>query len=149
MPGCNCSEPHEPYLNIRYSGSTLGITFGWFDPATAVSTMRLPKRTSLPNRGRTDTPVTCTASSSQDDCTSNAYDLDGGLADLTPVSDGVLYMEGDFDSKGNADYYGAVLVGGQVQSQGTPTIWYDESLSRGIKLKGFPRVMITSLETDR
>ena len=93
--------------------------------------------------------MTCTASSSQDDCTSNAYDLDGALADLTPVSDGVLYMEGDFDSKGNAHYYGSVLVGGTVQSQGDPNLWYDESLSRGIRLKGFPRVMITSLETDR
>jgi hypothetical protein len=146
LPGCNCSEPHEPYLNIRYNGSTSGITFGWFDPATAVSTMRLPKKTT---GGRTDAPVTCTASSSQTDCTSNAYDLDGALADLTPVTDGVFYVEGNFDSKGNADYYGAVLVGGTVQSQGTPTIWYDESLSRGIRLSGFPRVMITSLETDR
>jgi hypothetical protein len=147
LPTCNCSEPHEPYLNLQYNGSsTSAITFGWFDPSTAISTMRQPKKTS---GGRTGTPVTCTAASSQADCTSNAWDEDGGLVDLTPVSDGVLYMEGDFDSKGNADYYGAVLVGGTVNNKGTPTIWYDESLSRGLKLKGFPRVMITSLETDR
>ena len=145
-PSCDCSEPHEPYLNVQYNGSTTGITFGWFDPSTAVTTMRWPKTTS---GGRTGTPVTCTATSSQDDCTSNAYDIDGGLADLAPVTDGVLYVEGNFTSKGNADYYGAVLVGGTVDNRGTPTIWYDESLSRGIKLKGFPRVMITSVETDR
>ena len=147
LPTCNCSEPHEPYLNVQYNGvATNPIAFGWFDPTTAVSTMRQPKKMS---GGRTGTPVTCTASSSQADCTSNAYDEDGGLVELTPVSDGVFYMEGNFDSKGNADYYGAVLVGGTVNNKGTPTIWYDESLSRGLRLSGFPRVMITSLETDR
>lgn len=145
---CTCSEPHEPYLNVKYNGSTTGISFGWFDPATAVTTMRKPKKTGG-NGGRTDTPVTCTASSSLTDCTSNAYDLDGGLTDLSPVTDGVFYTEGDFSSKGNADYYGAVLVGGTVDVKGTPTLWYDESLSRSLKLKGFPRVMITSVETDR
>jgi hypothetical protein len=147
LPTCNCSEPHEPYLNIQYSGAASGITFGWFDPSTAVTTMRQPKLTG--NGTRTGTPITCTAASTQAQCTSNAWDEDGGLVDLTPVSDGVLYMEGNFESKGNADYYGAVLVGGTVNNKGTPTIWYDESLSRGIKLKGFPRVMITSVETDR
>lgn len=148
LPNCNCSEPHEPYLNIQYNGNRTGITFGWFNPTTAVSTMRLPKKTTGAH-GRTDARVTCTASSSQDDCTSNAYDLDGALADLTPISDGVIYMEGDFNTTGNSDYYGAVLVGGTVNNKGTPTVWYDESLSRGIRMSGFPRVMITSLETDR
>src|SRR5206468_12469796 len=98
---------------------------------------------------RTGAPVTCSASSSQDDCTSNAYDLDGGLVDLSPSTDGVLYMEGNFESKGNADYYGAVLAGGQVNAKGTPTLWYDASLSRGLRLSGFPRVLVTSVETDR
>lgn len=148
LPTCTCSEPHEPYLNIKYNGSaTTDVTFGWFDPSTAVSTMRQPKLTS--DGTRTGTPITCLAGSTQTQCTSNAYDQDGGLVSLTPSVDGVLYMEGDFDSTGNADYYGAVLAGGQVNSKGTPTLWYDESLSRGIKLKGFPRVMITSVETDR
>jgi hypothetical protein len=144
---CNCSEPHEPYLNIKYSGATLGLSAGWFDPATAVTTMRQPKKTT--NGQRTGTPITCTATSPQTDCTSNAYDLDGGLVGLSPVTDGVFYMEGSFDSTGNADYYGSVLVGGSVNVKGTPTLWYDESLSRGIRLKGFPRVMVTSIETDR
>ena len=152
---CNCSEPHEPYLNIKYDGaSTLGLTIGWMDPATAVTTLRKPKRTidpttSAPPGGRTDTMVNCTAASSQADCTSNAYDLDGSLVPLAPSTDGVFYCEGDFDSRGNADYYGSVLVGGQVNTKGTPNLWYDESLSRGIRLKGFPRVMVTSIETDR
>jgi len=145
---CNCSEPHEPYLNIKYTSNTLGIQFGWFDPAsTPVTTMRKPKKTS--DGTRTGTPVTCTTTSLPTDCTSNAYDLDGGLVTLPPATDGVLYVEGQFNSKGNADYYGSVLAGGSVNSQGTPNLWYDESLSRGIRLPGFPRVMITSVETDR
>ncbi len=152
-PTCNCSEPHEPYLNIQYNGNPMTITFGWFDPSTAVATMRKPKKTS--NGTRTGTPITCTAASVPLDCTSNAYDLDGGLVVLGmragegPSTDGVLYTEGLFSSTGNADYYGSVLVGGGVDTKGTPNLWYDESLSRGIRLPGFPRVMVTSVETDR
>ena len=156
---CNCSEPHEPYLNIKYDGTSLtGLTIGWFDPGTATSSRRKPKRTinpatGLPPGGRTDTPVTCTDASSTDDCTGNRYDLDGALvqfiAPSSPSTDGVFYTEGLFDSKGNAHYYGSVLVGGGVDSQGTPNLWYDESLSRGLRLRGFPRVMVTSVETDR
>ncbi len=153
---CTCSEPHEPYLNVKYDGtSTLGLTVGWWDPSTAVATRRLPKRTinpstGVPPGGRTDTPVTCNATSAQVDCTSNAYDLDGSLVPLAPATDGVLFVEGQFNSKGNADYYGSVLVGqGGVNVVGTPNLWYDESLSRGIRLPGFPRVMVTSVETDR
>lgn len=144
---CDCSEPHEPYLNLKYTTSTLGLAVGWFDPSTAVGTMRRPKKT---NDGtRLGTPLNCTAASTADECTSNAYDLDGGLVQLTPATDGVFYVEGDFTSKGNADYYGSILVGGEVDAKGTPHIWWDESLSRGIRLPGFPRVMITSIETDR
>ncbi len=154
-----CSEPHEPYLNIKYSNDTLddyeanapepqlNVTLGWFDPSTTVTTMRVPKKTT--NGKRTGTPVTCTATSTVEQCTSNSYDEDGGLVTLSPITDGVLYVEGTFSSKGNAHYYGSVLVGGTVDSQGTPHLWYDESLSRGIKRNGFPRVMVTSIETDR
>ena len=109
--------------------------------------MRQPKKTT--DGTRLGTPITCTTTSSQTDCTSNAYDLDGGLVSLPPATDGVLYVEGQFSSKGNADYYGSVLVGGGVDVKGTPNLWYDESLSRGIRLPGFPRVMVTSVETDR
>ncbi len=144
---CNCSEPHEPYLNIKYTAATLGIQIGWFDPATAVATMRRPKITV--DGLRTGAPWTCVAGSTVAQCTSNGYDLDGGLVAMAPATDGVLYVEGDFSSKGNAEYYGSVLAGGEVDSKGTPQLWYDESLSRGIKRTGFPRVMITSIETDR
>ncbi|MDP9192843.1 MAG: hypothetical protein M3P06_14170 [Acidobacteriota bacterium] len=144
---CNCSEPHEPYLNIKYTAATLGIQPGWFDPATAVGTMRRPKITT--DGERTGTPWTCTAASTVAQCTSNSYDLDGGLVSMEPATDGVLYVEGDFTSKGNAAYYGSVLVGGEVDAKGTPQLWYDESLSRGIKRTGFPRVLVTSIETDR
>lgn len=159
---CNCSEPHEPYLNIKYTGAPVAgatpanLVIGWYDPADdqGAAVARKPKRTidpvtGQPPGGRTDTPVTCIAASSQDDCTSNAYDLDGALVALSPATDGVFYTEGTFTSTGNADYYGSVLVGTAVDTKGTPNLWYDESLSRGIRLKGFPRVMVTSIETDR
>lgn len=151
---CNCSEPHEPYLNVKYDGTPFGtavspdgIAMGWFDPSTALATMRLPKVTT--NGLRTGSPIVCAATSTQNECTSNAYDRDGALVQLEPATDGVFYVEGDFTSKGNADYYGSVLVGGAVNSKGTPQIWFDESLTRGIRLTGFPRVMITSVETDK
>lgn len=146
--GCDCSEPHEPYLNLQYNGNTLNITAGWFNPTTTpVATMRRPKKTT--NGERTGMPVNCAATSSTDDCTSNGYDLDGALVQIDPATDGILYVEGDFTSKGNADYYGSVLVGGEVDAKGTPHLWYDESLSRGTRRGGFPRVMVTSIETDR
>lgn len=144
---CNCSEPHEPYLNIKYTAATLNIGLGWYDPSTAVATMRRAKITD--DGTHTGTPVTCAAASTVAQCTSNSYDMDGGLVSIGPATDGVLYVEGDFTSKGNADYYGSVLVGGEVDAKGTPQLWYDESLSRGIKRTGFPRVMVTSIETDR
>jgi hypothetical protein len=144
---CDCSEPHEPYLNLQYSGATLGLTVGWFNPTSPVTSMRLPKKTV--DGERTGMPVTCAATSSTDDCTSNGYDLDGALVQMAPATDGILYVEGDFTSKGNADYYGSVLVGGEVDAKGTPHLWYDESLSRGTRRGGFPRVMVTSIETDR
>jgi hypothetical protein len=151
---CNCSEPHEPYLNLKYRGDkTLPVTVGWFDPTSAITAIapaigqRVPKKTT--NSLRTGTPVTCSAASTQAECTSNAYDRDGGLVILEPATDGVLYVEGNWTSTGNADYYGSVLVGSEVDAKGTPNIWFDESLTRGIRLTGFPRVMITSVETDK
>jgi hypothetical protein len=125
----------------------MGISFGWFDPATAIATMRLPKKTS--GGTRLGAPIPCTATSTVDECTSNSYDLDGSLVSLPPATDGVLYVEGQFSSKGNADYYGSVLVGQGGVDVKALNLWYDESLSRGIRLPGFPRVMVTSVETDR
>jgi hypothetical protein len=144
---CNCSEPHEPYLNVLYDGSsTLGLKIGWQAPA---SETRIPKKTT--NGKRTGSAISCTSTSSSDDCTSNGYDLDGGLVTLSPSTDGVLYVEGSFDSTGNADYYGSVLVGqGGVNAKGTPQVWYDEKLQRGDWFPdGMPRVLITSIQTDQ
>jgi hypothetical protein len=147
---CNCSEPHEPYLNLKYTAATLGVEVGWFNPDTAVNPITTQRRPKVTGDGtRTGTPVTCTAASTVAQCTSNVYDLDGGLVNIGPATDGVFYVEGDFTSKGNAEYYGSVLVGGTVDAKGTPQLWYDESLSRGIRRNGFPRVMVTSVETDR
>lgn len=148
---CNCSEPHEPYLNLLYNGNPLTLTISWQDPSAQ---SRRPKYTLTgagAKGGRTDTPIVCSAASTVAECTSNAYDIDGGLVQLDPATDGVFFVEGNFDSTGNADYYGSVLVGiGGVNPKGTPQVWFDESLTRGQwRPPGLPRVMVTSVETDR
>jgi len=94
--------------------------------------------------------VTCTPSSPQSDCTSNAYDPDGGVVtDMSSLLDGVLYNEGNYDSTGNADYFGSLLIQGTVSCNGTPDVWFDEKLLRGTWAPpGMPRVMIFSEQTD-
>ena len=161
-PTCNCSEPHEPYLNVLYpsnppagaSGDPTQMAVGWQDPSAQ---SRMPKVFTDPEL-RT-TPVTCSNNvasfTPESDCTSNAYDQSGALYSLPqngPTLDGVLYNEGAYDSQGNAVYYGSVLVKGSVDGNGNPDVWYDESLSRGDWQKRFPelpRVLITAIETDR
>ncbi|HEX3583688.1 MAG TPA: pilus assembly PilX N-terminal domain-containing protein [Thermoanaerobaculia bacterium] len=142
---CNCSEPHEPYLNIRYDGTAGSQTFGWSDPATAGK----PKvtDTGLP----TGTPVTCTAASvataaGQANCTSNAYDRDGAVASIGVGVVGVIYNEGAFTSTGNASYFGALVVGQGTSPKGTPDIYFDERLIKGgwpPAGVNFPRVMVS------
>ena len=153
LANCNCSEPHEPYLNIIYDGSNaLNLRIGFENPATQT---RIPKQTNPKNGPRTSPRATCTAdyaTTPTDLCTSNAYDREGGLVTLSNIAaDGVLYIENVFDSTGNAQYYGSVLVGqGGVNAKGTPQIWYDESLQRGDwRPPGIPRVLVTSVETDQ
>jgi hypothetical protein len=149
---CNCSEPHEPYVNVIYDGnSTLGLPIGFQNPA---SQTRVAKQLVPPDGPRTSPRVSCSASyatSSTTQCTSNGYDREGALVNLTVAVDGVLYIENEFDSTGNAEYYGSVLVGqGGVNAKGTPTIWYDEALQRGDwRPPGIPRVLVTSVETDQ
>jgi hypothetical protein len=152
---CNCSEPHEPYLNVIYDGTSMGtakspMTIGWQDP-TAVAkvakyTVPVPPATAGTPAG---TAYDCTVV--PDKCTSNGYDKKGGMVTLSPVSNGVLYNEGQFSSTGNAWYYGSVLVGsGGIDPKGTPRVWYDESLQDGTWVpSGLPRVIITSLQTDQ
>lgn len=150
---CTCSEPHEPYINVIYDGvNKLNLRIGFEDPA---SETRIAKQTNPKDGPRSSPRATCTADYATTPtalCTSNAYDREGGLVTLTDIAaDGVLYIENEFDSTGNAQYYGSVLVGqGGVNAKGTPQIWYDESLQRGDwRPPGIPRVLVTSVETDQ
>jgi hypothetical protein len=159
-PGCTCSEPHEPYLNLHYDGSKLGMQAYWDDPAAASSVY--PKETvdELPTGALI---ATCTADSvasiaGQEDCATNAYDRLGALAELdkhagaaAPGVIGVLYNEGKYDSSGNAAYYGSIVTGGQADPNGTQEVWFDECLVKGCWPPAgipFPRVMITSTQIE-
>lgn len=149
-PTCNCSEPHEPYLNLKYNGIALGIAAGWTDPSAPAGRAKKTTPNNLPN----DTAVTCSASdvaskAGQANCTSNAYDADGGLATIAPGIEGVLYNEGDFDSTGNGQYFGSLVLGENTNPKGTCNIWFDERLVKGgwpPPGVTFPRVMVTSEE---
>lgn len=138
-PGCSvavCSEPHEPYINFIYPANPDDpVTARWENPAAQT---RRPKR-----RG-----VTCTAASSAADCTSNGYDDPGGMVSMSVIADGVVFNEGAYDSSGNAAYYGAVLVRGDVDATGTPNIYFDARLLKGTPPRNMPRVTIYSVETD-
>ncbi len=133
----DCSEPHEPYLNLIYTNNaTASVTVGWQPNATQTF---LPK-----NPG-----VTCTSASSQADCTSNAYDLDGAQANIDVVLDGILYNEGDYNSTGNSAFYGSLLIQGNVSGTGTPDIWFDEKLIKGSWAPpNMPRVIVYNMQTD-
>ena len=156
--GTTCSEPHEPYLNLIYPADfALGggsvpnnLVVKWEADA---SQTRRPKKQS-PAGVRVD----CTGTPSVADCTSNTYDKVGPLVILGsaagdgPVVEGIIYNEGNYDASGQATYYGAVLVQGTVQGSGTPTVFFDESLSRGDwanKFKNLPRTIMTTIETDQ
>jgi hypothetical protein len=157
MGGCNCSEPFEPYLNFRYAGTKLAVTPGWTNPNDAAGVY--PKKTT--DNKPTGTKVTCAATAvasktAQDDCSSNAWDKKGALAwiaadgNMKPITfEGVVYNEGDYNSTGNAAYFGSVVVGGKVSPQGTQEIWYDACLASDCWPPPhipFPRVMITSTQ---
>ena len=155
-PACNCSEPHEPYLNFRYRGVKVGIEGGWDDPTNVVSVYA--KKTTTED-DPTTAPVACTAAdvasvAGQEKCATNAFDRRGALALIAGGGggaaigvEGVLYNEGTYDSTGNAAYYGAVVVKGTVSPNGTQEIWFDECLVKECwppKRIPFPRVLITS-----
>lgn len=152
----DCSEPHEPFLNLIYpataccagGGDPNPIRIGWEDPA--LQTRRPKKRVSptiLPD---------CTVSSQYEFCTSNEYDRDGYLDNWTaaqdaPVLDGVFYNEGDLNPTGNARYFGSLLIKGNVDSNGTNEVWFDERLIKDEwppKEWPFPRVFVTALQTE-
>ena len=143
----NCSEPHEPYVNILYPEQAKPqdpVTFGWHDPNDA--TRRKPKKRISKNAGEP-----CKNTTSLRDCTSNGYDRDGALVSIAPILHGALYNEGGYSGSGNAVYYGAVLMRGSFDASGTPIVYFNECLARGCleSQLEMQRVMITSYETDQ
>jgi len=145
-PGTVCSEPHEPYLNIVYPAAAGSPSI----PKWSSPNVFRPKK-----KDAAGAPVVCSGTASEGtggDCTSNGYDLDGPLVQLTLLLDGVLYNEGTFTSTSNGQYFGSILLGGAVNVKGTPDVWFDEKL---IKEEwppssfGFPRVFISSVQTDQ
>lgn len=157
MPTCDCSEPHEPYLNIRYTGAKLNLQAYWDNPTTAGSVRAKVTVDEKPTGAAWNCqPGDVATKSGQERCATNAYDKIGGLALLNSVgneaavgAEGVIYNEGDYKSTGNAAYYGSVVVGGVVEPKGTQEIWYDACLASDCwppKRIPFPRVMITSTQ---
>jgi hypothetical protein len=152
-----CSEPHEPYLNLQYpqaganlwgqarsGGGASAVPTGFFAPNLDIRLAKVTDSSKI--------PVACTASSTQGDCTSNAYDRDGPISnDIQPILDGIFYLEGDFDATGNAPYFGSLLINGNVGLTGTPEVWFDEKLIKDEwppKRFNFPRVYISAVKTD-
>ncbi|HVT44865.1 MAG TPA: pilus assembly PilX N-terminal domain-containing protein [Thermoanaerobaculia bacterium] len=168
-PGCtvgtDCSEPHEPYLNLIYpldaccSGGVnpYALTVAWEDPAA--QTRRPKKKFPAGSYPAVDGTDKCTNAADFDlYCTSNRFDRDGyadrwsgaGL-DGAPVLDGVFFNEGTLDSEGNARYFGSVLIQGDIDSTGTNEVWFDERLIKDEwppRDWPFPRVIITAISTD-
>jgi hypothetical protein len=176
VAGANCSEPHEPFLNLEYpttaccsgGGSPSLLTAHWQDPA---SPTRLSKV-----KDASGNPVACNASLlipptdlagnplpgpnvPDRTCTSNGYDRDGPLVlnfgtapNTKAIMDGVLYNEGDYDTQGDAAYFGSILINGNIVGTGSPEVWFDEYLVKGgwqDKFKDLPRCYITSHQTDQ
>jgi hypothetical protein len=151
----NCSEPHEPYLNLLYpvngtqggTSTPIPLTVGW--EGNMVQQRHAKEKVS-------GNPVDCSAGSMPLNiklCTSNGYDKYGRLIqDVDPVLIGVMYIEGVYEAQGNAHYFGSLLVNGGVGTQGTPEVWFDERLIKGdwppADMK-FPRVYISSHLTDQ
>jgi hypothetical protein len=143
----NCSEPHEPYVNVLYpdqGGSHDSVSIGWHNP-TDVTKRQSKKRISK------NAVEACKSTSELRDCTSNGYDLDGALVSLAPLLHGALYNEGGYDGSGNAVYYGAVLMRGNFSASGTPEVFFNECLARGCleSQLQMQRVMVTLYETDQ
>lgn len=163
--GANCSDPHEPYINLIYplnaccggASAPIPLVTGWEDPASTITRRPKKKRDdqSMPPVNGSDI---CSDSTDFDKrCTSNGYDRDGyldywsGVQDA-PVLNGVFYNEGSFSSTGNARMFGSVLINGNVDPNGTNEVWFDERLIKNDwppKEWPFPRAIVTAVETDQ
>lgn len=142
----DCSEPHEPYLNMVYPVRSY--------PGTNVNS---PSRdvivkweAGLGTQRQKKASIACSAAMADwSECTSNSYDDFGAILDLDAILDGILYNEGSYDPAGNAEYYGALLYRGAVTGTGNPLIYFDESLVKGTWAPaGMPRVLMYNFETD-
>ena len=149
----DCSEPHEPYLNLIYPATALAspsdpadVQVGWEDPSA--QTYR-PKRVDPASAFPPGTPVTCVGVPSTDDCVSNAYDVDGAVVELEVMLYGILYNEGQYGAQGNVHYFGSVLIQDDVNGIGTADVWFDEKLIKGSWAPPkMPRVIVFSEQTD-
>ncbi len=184
--GADCSEPHEPFLNLVYTskvgsnpliaeaccsggGAPSLLTAKWEDPGAFTKQTKQKNTTTgnpvacnaaaliAPSVCNPSTGLTCTTVPDPN-CTSNGYDRDGplqesfGSPNSQPIMDGVLYNEGDYDTQGNAAYFGSILINGNIIGTGSPEVWFDEFLIKGgwqDKFSDLPRVYITSHETDQ
>jgi len=144
----DCSEPHEPYLNLIYpdrgadnNGAPYTVVVGWEPQAT--QTYR-PKQ--VDNAGNV---IACNPPNFTN-CTSNAYDVDGAVVPLDVILQGILYVEGQWGSEGNAWFFGSILVQDTINlSSGTADVWFDEKLLKGTWAPpGMPRVIVFSEQTD-
>ena len=69
---------------------------------------------------------------------------------LDVILQGILYIENQWGSEGNAWFYGSILVNNTINlSSGTADVWFDEKLLKGTWAPpGMPRVIVFSEQTD-
>jgi hypothetical protein len=140
----DCSEPHEPFLNLIFPTEAMDannkpntLSIGWEKPSAQTYRAKYPG-------------ITCSKTSTVDECTSNGYDIDGGWVDLFVILYGVLYNEGFYNAEGNATYYGSVLIQDNIiKGNGTADVFFDEKLIKGSwSPANMPRVIVFNEQTD-
>ncbi len=145
--GTDCSEPHEPYLNLIYptvANPSDPVTVGWFASNDA-SKLRPKLRLSE------NTPNSCTETSEPWECTGIGWDEDGAVVRLNPVLNGILYNEGGYDAQGNSLYYGSLLIRGTFKGNGTPAVYFNECILKNCwqEQLNLPKVIVQSTQTDQ
>jgi hypothetical protein len=151
--GNYCSEPHEPYLNLKYpttprdnNNHPTPVRVGWEAPN---SQQYRPKKIDPLSAWPPGTPNSCGGTPTPEDCTSNNYDLDGGLVPLSAILYGIVYNEGQYGGQGNIDYFGSVLIQDDISATGTADVWFDEKLIKGSWAPPkMPRVIVFNEQTD-
>lgn len=144
-PGPNdCSEPHEPYINLQYPDNAMDNNN---HPFPVIAAWQKPSAQDYKPKKK---GVTCTASSKLEECTSNAYDVDGAMVPLSVILYGIMYNEGAYNAEGNAVYYGSVLIQDNiVKGVGTADVFFDEKLIKGSWAPPkMPRVIVYNEQTD-